>query len=419
MKILIVSTYDTLGGAARGAYLIHQGLLHKGFDCKMLVRRKVSDDPKVISLENTFTTFKYKVIQKLETYWFSKYKNRSKTKFSISLHASSNIVKKINQLKPDLVHLQWVADGLITYGDIKKIKAPIVWTLRDMMPFTGGCHYTEGCVKFETVCGGCPVLKSDDEKDLSHKVFNAKKKALEKISKDKMSFTGISKWVTDEGKKSMLLKKYKEYYIPNIINSELYIPKNKEASRKKLNLPLDKKLILFGAIGAKTDHRKGYKYLAKVISKIATEDVAAVTFGGKIKDTQTIENTVYYNFGFINDDQKLIDLYNAADVMVVPSLQEAYGKTVGEAMSCGTPVVAFDLGGPRDIIDHKTNGYLAKPYNEEDLKEGVLWLLNHNNLQSLAKKAREKIIESFNTEKVIEQYINVYKKMLSQTKKVN
>ena len=419
MKILIVSTYDTLGGAARGAYSIHQGLLQKGFDSTMLVRRKVSNDSKVISLENSFTVFKYKLIQKLETRWFSKYKNRSKTKFSTSLHSSSNIVKKINQLKPDVVHMQWVADGLITYSDFKKIKAPIVWTLRDMMPFTGGCHYTEGCTKFETNCGSCPILKSDTEKDLSYKVFKKKKEALENVSKAKMSFTGISKWVTDEGKKSSLLKKHEGHYIPNIIDSQLYVPKDKEASRKKLNLPLDKKLILFGAIGAKTDPRKGYEYLAEAIEKIDIKDIAAVTFGGKTKEVQTIGNTVYYNFGFINDDQLLIDLYSAADVMVVPSLQEAYGKTVGEAMSCGTPVVAFNEGGPKDIVDHKVNGYLAELCNAEDLKNGILWILNHKNSESLSKEARNKIVEKFNTDSVIEQYINVYKKMLNQTKVVN
>lgn len=419
MKILIVSTYDTLGGAARGAYSIHEGLLQKGFDSTMLVRRKVSNNPKVISLENSFSVFKYKLIQKLETRWFSKYKNRSKTKFSTSLFANTNIAKKINQLKPDVVHMQWVADGLITYKDLKKIKAPIVWTLRDMMPFTGGCHYTEGCVKFETSCGSCPILKSNQERDLSHKVFKAKKKALGKVSEGKMSFTGISKWVTDEGKKSVLLKKYEGHYIPNIIDSELYVPKDKEASRKKLGLPLDKKLVLFGAIGAKTDPRKGYEYLSKAIEKIKAEEIAAVTFGGKTKGTQTIENTEYHNFGFINDDQVLTDLYSAADVMVVPSLQEAYGKTVGEAMSCGTPVVAFDEGGPKDIIDHKINGYLAELCNADDLKDGILWVLNHKDPKSLSEEARKKVVEKFHTDLVIEQYTNVYKKMLSQTKVVN
>ena len=419
MKILIVSTYDTLGGAARGAYSIHEGLLQKGFDSTMLVRRKVSNDPKVISLENSFSVFKYKLIQKIETRWFSKYKNRSKTKFSTSLFANTKIAKKINQLKPDVVHMQWVADGLITYKDFKKIKAPIVWTLRDMMPFTGGCHYTEGCIKFETNCGSCPILKSAQEKDLSHKVFKVKKKALEKVSKDKMSFTGISKWVTDEGKKSTLLNKYEGYYIPNIIDSQLYIPKDKEASRKKLGLPLDKKLVLFGAIGAKTDPRKGYKYLAKAIEKIDAEDIAAVTFGGKTKGIETIENTVCHNFGFINDDEMLTDLYSAADVMVVPSLQEAYGKTVGEAMSCGTPVVAFDEGGPKDIIDHNINGYLAELCNSDDLKKGILWILNHKNPKLLSEEARKKIVEKFHTDSVIEQYTNVYKKMFNQTKVVN
>lgn len=419
MKILIVSTYDNLGGAARGAYSIHKGLLRKGFDSTMLVRKKVSKDSKVISLENKFTVFKYKLINKLETNWYSKYKNRSKTKFSTTLYASSNIVKKINALKPDIVHMQWVADGLITYNDFIKIKAPIVWTLRDMMPFTGGCHYTEGCTKFETICGSCPVLKSRSQKDLSYKVFKSKYKALETISNQKMSFTGISKWLTNKGEKSILLKKYEGYYIPNIIDSDLYFPKDKKASRKKLNLPLDKKLILFGAIGAKTDPRKGYEYLVKTIEKIDSGDIAVVTFGGKTKETQTVDKTLVYNFGFINYDQQLIDLYSAADVMVVPSLQEAFGKTVGEAMSCGTPVVAFDVGGPKDIIDHKVNGYLAELCDVEDLKNGIQWILNHKNLESLSEEARKKIVKKFNADSVIEQYINVYKKMLNQTKLIN
>lgn len=417
MKIIIVSTYDTLGGAARGAYLIHQGLLKKGLDSIMLVRRKVGNDSKVVSLETLFTIFKYKFIQRLETYWFSKYKNRSKTKFSTSLFASSNIVKKINQLKPDVVHMQWVADGLITYRDFQKIEAPIVWTLRDMTPFTGGCHYTEGCTNFKTSCGGCLVLNSDKEKDLSSRVFNKKKEALDRLTKERMSFTGISKWVTDEAKNSSLLKKYEGYYIPNIIDSNLYFPQDKVASRNKLDLPPNKKLILFGAIGAKTDPRKGYEYLSKSIEKIESKDIAVVTFGGAKKEVKTIGNTVHYNFGFINDDQILIDLYSAADVLVVPSLQEAFGKIVGEGMSCGTSVVAFDEGGPKDIIDHKVNGYLAELYNAEDLKNGIQWILNHENPKSLSNEARKKIVENFNADTIIEQYTNLYKKMLINARK--
>lgn len=415
MKILIVSTYDKLGGAARGAYSIHQALVNKGIDSKMLVRRKVSDDPNVISTESNFLKLRYKFIQKFEAFRVAKYPNKSKTKFSATLNTSLDLSREINRMNPDIVHLQWIADGFLKFEDLKKIKAPIIWTIRDMLPFTGGCHYTEECERFLSECGLCKVLGSDSEKDLSNKTFLIRKKALLKVSN--LTVVGISQWITKEAARSVLLKKFESYYIPNIINTKTFSEREEKESRKKLNLPIDKKLLLFGAIGAKSDPRKGYDYFLKGLKAINTENIAVVTFGGKNVNIEKIDNITFYNFGFIDDDNILIDLYNSCKLMVVPSLQEAYGKTAGESMACGTPVVAFNVGGLSDIIDHKINGYLAEPYNAKDLGTGIQWVLNCEDQESLQIQSRNKILREFSSEKVIGQYIDLYKKLTTKSRR--
>lgn len=416
MKILILNTYDNLGGAARGAFLIHVGLLKKGYDSKMFVRKKITDYSGVISNNNFISQLKNKLFNKVEFFFLSKYEHKSKTKFSTSFFSTTNIAKKINRINPDIVHIQWVADNMLTYKDISKIKAPILWTLRDMMPFTGGCHYNEGCEKFKQTCQTCHVLSSKKKRDLSNLVFRRKKKILERIPKNKLSISGISKWITQECKQSRLMSKFDTYYIPNIVDCEIFRPRNKILSRKKLKLPLEKKLVLFGAVGAKTDLRKGYHYLESCLNKIKRDDMVVVTFGGKKKSVEFINNITYYNFGFINDDKLLADLYSAADVMVVPSLQEAFGKTIAESMSCGTPVVAFNVGGPKDIVDHKINGYLVKFCDVVDLRIGILWVLNHTDPENLSINSRNKILANFHSDIVIDKYVDLYKRILKKFK---
>jgi len=365
MKILIVSTFDVQGGASIAASRIHKALLKQDVDSQMLVQYKRGFDKDIISEDSKTYIFLNKIRPILDDVPTKFYKNRTKTFFSPAIIPSNRIIKKINSINPDIVHLHWVCAGMIRIEDLVKIEAPIVWSLHDNWAFTGGCHYADGCKLYELNCGRCKILGSQKNNDLSRKIFNIKQRAFVKINN--LTVVGVSQWITECSKKSTLLKNKKHINLPNPINVNIFKKINKSKARKFLNLNQNKRLILFGAIESTSDARKGFKELKESLNNLRNEDVELVVFGNKEKKQSHDLGFKTHYLGHINDDKKLVQLYSAADVMVVPSLQEAFGQTASEAMSCSTPVVAFAATGLLDIVNHKKNGYLAKPFDTGSL----------------------------------------------------
>lgn len=407
MKILIVNTSDIEGGAARAAYRLHQSLLMKNIDSQMLVMNKKSDDFTVLASASKAD----KALNKLKTIADSIpvqcYKEKTATPFSVSWVFSKKIIQEINRLNPDVVHLHWINAGMIRIEDLVKINAPIIWSLHDMWAFTGGCHYDEQCEAYKKNCGSCPVLNSNSVKDLSYKVFNRKQRAYSEIKN--LAVIGVSKWLTKCADESKLFKDVKTVTLPNPIDTHKFNLFNKELSRELWGLPKNKKLILFGAMGSTSDPRKGFNELNDALHNIVRNDIACVIFGAsKPKKPSTIKCEVFY-VGTLSDDVSIISLYNAVDVMLVPSQQEAFGQTASESMACGTPVVAFGHTGLLDIIDHKKNGYLAEPLNTTDLADGIEWVLDNDNYSDLCSNARDKIVREFDSEVVSSKYIQLYK----------
>jgi glycosyltransferase involved in cell wall biosynthesis len=414
MKILIVNASDIDGGAARAAYRLHIALLQEGIDSLMLVQRKFSDDYTVIELANNKIQKGFNLLRPTTDQIPVKfYKNRTKTLFSPSWFGFSNIVDKINDINPDIVHLHWIAGGMMKIEDIARINAPIVWSLHDMWAFTGGCHYDEECQGYLKFCGNCKVLGSDKKNDLSQKVFTRKQKTF--AQKKDMTIVGLSKWLNECSKSSSLLKDKKHVNLPNPINTTIFKPFDKEKSRELWSLPKDKKLVLFGAMSATSDPRKGFKELSEALHKLTCKDVEFVVFGSS--EPQNAPNFGFktHYVGHLHDDVSLITLYSAVDVMVVPSLQENLSNAIMESLACGTPVVAFDIGGNSDMIGHKQNGYLAKPFDTADLKDGIEWVLNlgENEYDKLSYNAREKVVREFDSKIVAKKYIELYMDVLN------
>jgi glycosyltransferase involved in cell wall biosynthesis len=410
MKILHVNAFDMNNGAARAAYRLHENLLDQGIDSKILVQIKESDDPNILS-DNSFITkivnsirWRISAIPKLL------YPKRTQLPFSTSWLPPSGLVKKINRLKPNIVHLHWVAGGMMQIQELADIIPPIVWTLHDNGPFTGGCHIMWDCKKYMTRCGECPVLSSGKRNDLSARIFDDKLKTYNKISN--LTIVGVSEWISKAASLSTLLKNRKIVTIPNLIDTTVYKPIDKLTAREQFNLPIDKKLILFGALSAIRDINKGYQYLVKALQKIERNDIELVVFGNSNTDT-TIEVDFKINYlGYLDNDQSLNLAYSAADVMIVPSVQESFGQTAMESMSCGTPVVSFNTTGLVDIIDHLENGYRAECFNEQDLAEGINWVLDHNNPPELKSRAREKVVKKFDGKVVGQQFAELYESIL-------
>ncbi len=417
MKILIVNAFDIHGGAARAAYRLHQSLLMQNIDSQMLVQSKGCDDFTVIGpnakLEQGFNLLK----PTLDSIPVKLYKNRTSALFSPSWLFSRKVIDRINEMDPDIVHLQWINAGMIRIEDLPKIKASIVWTLHDMWAFTGGCHYDLGCGAYKDNCGSCPVLNSHSITDLSYKVLNRKKCSYSKIHD--LTVIGVSRWLTNCAHESKLFKSVKTINFPNPIATMIFKPCNKATSRELWNFPQNKKIILFGALGSTSDPRKGFHELNDALQSLNRNDIVFVVFGAtKPLNPPNLGCEVFY-VGSLSDDVSLISLYSSVDVMIVPSRQEAFGQTASEAMACGTPVVAFNHTGLVDIVDHKENGYLAQALNTQDLADGIEWILDNEQYDELCLKAREKIERNFASSVVAEKYIELYRSVLSNKNKLD
>jgi glycosyltransferase involved in cell wall biosynthesis len=299
---------------------------------------------------------------------------------------------------------------------IKRINVPMVWTLHDMWPFTGGCHYSHECENYKEHCKCCPQLNSKREKDLAYYIFKRKLKNWNKLN---LSLVAPSRWMAEKAAKSFIFENRKIEIVPNGLDTAIYKPHNKKIARKVFNISENKKIILYGAINPLHDERKGYKLLSNAIKKIGkyseAEKLNIIVFGDSKPNNDYNFGVKSYYVGHLYDDYSLALLYSAADVVVAPSIQESFGQTASESMACGTPVVAFGDTGLSDIVDHKVNGYLAKPYLEDDLDRGIMWAISDKKRHKyLSNNARKKAVSKFNLISVAQSYKEIYLKLLNR-----
>lgn len=415
MKVLIVNTFDAqAGGAARAAYRLHQALLAANIDSTMLVQHTNCDDPNVLGLATKMTKGLIEVGAIIDEIPVKFYPKKNQTYFSVNYLFFNQIIKKINQINPDIVHLHWICRGMLKISDLAKIKQPIVWSLHDMWAFTGGCHYDGTCGRYKENCGQCQVLGSHQKNDLSTRILKKKRQSFE--MKNNLVIVGLSQWLATTAKESTLFKNKKVINLPNPIDTHLFKPFDKQHARQLWQLPQGKRLILFGAINATGDPRKGYKKLITALRKLQYKDVELVIFGSnRPKDQPNFSLKTRY-VGHLHDDVSLVTLYSACDVMVVPSLQENLSNAIMESLSCGTPVVAFDIGGNGDMIKHQQNGYLAKPFDSNDLAHGIEWIIdNETRHKKISSFARKMVVNTFDSKKVAKQYIKLYHETIAKS----
>ncbi len=414
MKILIVNSSDTQGGASRAAYRLHLSLLANHIDCQMLVQSKSSDDFTVIGPMTKLEKIMSILRPRFDNLPVNFYKKRTKMPFSPAWFPSGHMVKKINAIKPDIVHLHLINAGMLKIEDIAKINAPVVWSLHDNWVFTGGCHIKWECEKYKDSCGACPRLGSDKENDLSRKIYKRKQKTFSKISN--LTVVGLSRWLEGSAKESTLLKDKKIVNLPNPIDANRFKPFEKQKARELWGLPINKKLVLFGAMNATSDINKGFIELSEALHKLKDKNIEFVVFGSsEPKESQNFGFKTHY-MGHLQDDVSLVVLYSAADVMIVPSLQENLSNAIMESLACGTPVVGFDVGGNSDMIEHKNNGYLAKAFDTNDLADGIKFILEDPNYDELCQNARDKVLREFGSHVVAKKYTKLYKEILDENR---
>ncbi|MDJ0592945.1 MAG: glycosyltransferase family 4 protein [Pleurocapsa sp. MO_226.B13] len=418
MKILHLSTFDIIGGAARAAYRVHQGLRETGVDSWMLVRKRASDDRSVVSPRTVVGQVAGRIRAELNDLALRPYPTSNRSVFDPQ-QVPDRLLPQITRLNPDVINLHWVLNGYLQVETLARINKPVVWTLMDMWPFTGGCHYTQECERYTQTCGACPQLNSQKNKDLSRRVWQRKHQAWQNLN---LTIVAPTHWLADCAKSSALFKDLRIEVIPFCLDTNVYKPIDKQAARAALNLPLDKKLILFGAISATQNRRKGFQLLQPALEKLAqaqlNEQADVVIFGSSRPEKPLDLGFQAHYLGHLNDHVSLVLAYSAADVFVAPSLQEAFGQTASEALACGTPVVAFKGTGLADIVDHQQNGYLAVPFEVDDLARGIAWILEDSDRHlKLLDKARQKAERMFRLELQANRYLDLYKELLKPTLK--
>lgn len=410
MKILHLVAGNLNGGAAKGAYILHNGLLKQGVNSKILTNsRDTFNDPTVTTINRTYLDLaKVGVRSKLDKVPAQIYKDKKQTGFSTGMFGYDFTKHKLYE-QADIIHIHWINKGFVNMKHLNKVKKPIVWTVRDMWPLTGGCHYSMGCDRYKTGCGKCPQLGSSSKSDLSSYIWNRKSKYIP----ENITAVGISPWVSEKLRESKLFKDKNIHTIFNNIDCEDFFPVDPKFSKQALNIETDKKLIAVGAQNP-NDPYKGFNKFIEAIKHLVPENYYLLFFGNLNDESIKDLDFEYKSFGFLYDTISLRLLYSAADVFVAPSLMEAFGKTIAESMACATPVVAFNATGPKDMIEHKVTGYLAEAYNSEDLAKGIEWITKKKIKQNkLFEQARNKAETIFASEVVATKYLELYKGILT------
>lgn len=373
MKVLHITTVD-IGGAYKAALRLHESLQLQGVESKILVRTKRDPMSKV---EEAFGN-------PIEAF-ISKGKNGINMLFAdggITFDKFGTDLSKHPLIREtNVVVLHWI-NSFLSYKDIEKLGQlgkPIIWILHDMWLFTGGCHYDAYCGKYDRGCGNCPLISGNQETDLSRKNYLQKTDLMKKLN---VTVIGPSEWIMKEAGKSDILRGKRIVHIANTLNTSLFHPiSDRENLRKRYGIGQGKKVILFGAADNGTENEiKGFKFLRDVFRYLEIEQYMLVIFGNVGQHLDLPANLEVIKVGYVSEEEKMVELYNIADVLINPSNQEAFGYTVCEAMACGTPVVGFPVGGIKEQVSHKENGYLAKYHSAEDLAEGIRYCADKKNI---------------------------------------
>ncbi len=413
MKVALISTYLEQGGAAIACYRLFQALKNNNVDAKLVVARANNSfqnkNIKVVlnsKLKLSFNTTKF-AFEKLSIKWTVS-ERENLFRFSTMQYGCS-ISNLPEILDADIIHLHWINNGFISMNELEKLvllNKPIVWTMHDMFPFTGGCHHSRHCENFQTSCHECFYLKPN--KNNASKILDRKRKIYRNIHA-----VACSKWLKKRAEKSRgLFDSIQD--IPNSLNPLIFKENNRQTIRENLSFNNDSKVILFVAAHI-TDKRKGIGLLIdalKILKDNTDYKNLCLLIVGEVRDDKIFEvlDMPILRAGYVTLESEMIKFYTAADVFVTPSLEENLPNTIMESMACSTPCVGFKVGGIPEMIDHKVNGFVANADNSKSLADGLDWVLNRD----LRALARAKVELKYEEKHVVNQYRTLYQKLLKQ-----
>jgi len=387
MNVLLINTQDQ-GGAARAVHSLHQNLRSYGHNSKLLIKRKTVSKEDIVQCPppsllkrvwnraRTALTFRNPEPDP-EYCFFNALERRN--------YISTELLLKQVPFKPDLIIVNWISQFINARNlyELNRITgAPVLWYLMDMAPLTGGCHYAWDCHGYINRCGSCPALYSTNAKDIAYQNFKEK---LHYIRQTDLVVVLASHWIAQKVEQSALFVGKRKEHIMIGIDSDVFSTSDKSIGRTVFNLPMDRKIILLDASSIR-QARKGVEHMVEALGILAaslTDSMKGKVFlviAGQ-DDNNTFKDVCFphKSIGFLSDDRLLALAYQSADIFVCPSIEDSGPMMINEAIMCGTPVVAFNMGVAPDLVYNGKTGYRAKLKDSEDLAKGIAGILNLNN----------------------------------------
>ena len=420
MNILQISTYDIRGGAALASHRLHKALRQLGQNSQMIVRYKDSVDDSVIPVRTSTNSpevfYQEAVIQ--EYFINTRRTSLSNTIFSFPYPGYDLSMLPVVQAA-DVINLHWVAgfQSPITLQKLLNLGKPVVWTLHDQWAFTGGCHYSAGCYNYRLDCASCPQLEKNSF-NLAATVLEDK---VELFKNANLTIVTPSQWLSRCARESALFKDLRLEVIPYSLDVETFSPIPKPEAKNRLGLRPEIVTILFGAVDTK-EKRKGFKILAATMHQCLTdvrfqqliaEDRIKILVFGRPNDDFLVGDIPWISLGYLDSEEKIALSYAAADLFVLPSLEDNLPLTMLEAMSCGTPVIGSNTGGIPDMVKDGVTGKLFSLKEPNKLSEVILSLIfDPKRMETMGQNSRQMVEKNYALSVQGRRYIDLYRGLL-------
>ena len=416
--MLLLSYSDGGGGAGRAAYRLLQGLRAQGVRAQMAALDPVTGDPAVEGPQTRLGSFIGPLRSSLDRLPLGLVMRGPRPMFSPAW-LPDRLARQVRRSAPDLVHLHWIAGGMLRIESLARIGRPLIWTMHDMWAFTGGCHYDEGCGRYVAACGRCPVLGSSRQWDLSSWVMRRKRRAWREVP---ITLVAPSRWLAEKARAASLFRDRPVRVIPNGLDLDRFQPVDPGLARRLLGLPPERSYLLFGAFDPAGERRKGFGLLQAALQHLAGSgwrDRLDLLVVGAAAPAAPLDLGLRTHFlGLLRDELSMALALAAADAVVVPSTQDNLPNMAVEAFACGRPCVGFAVGGLPEIVEDGLNGRLAPPFETGELAAAIAWVLeDQERRRALGRAARQKAERTFDLRLVARRYAELYAEVLDVTRR--
>lgn len=391
MKVLAVTDTDQLAGAGIAARRIHRALSGAGMDASMAVMQRRSSDGDVACLGGASGRAAFR-LRRLAANGIFRAAGASAREVLSANMFPSGVHRIINAHCADVVHLHWIGGEFLRIEELPLVRGPIVWTLHDEWSNLGIEHYSS---------------LQPRQALLEHLDRWTRRRKRRSWAAAGLTMVAPSRWLADRTEKAGIVGGDHIRVIPNPVPVSIFRPMDRREAKARLNIPQDLKVVGFGAIRGVEDPRKGFALLQAAVAALALQrsDLMLLVFGAQAGPAMALP-TRYA--GIVEDEEALARLYASMDAFVCASRQENLPNTIAEAMACGVACAAFNTGGIPDLVQHQRSGYLATPYEPDDLARGILDCLDEPRNAAYGRAGRAFAEETLAPSRVAALYVEAY-----------